>query len=232
MTDKKTLQELQEQYAVEIGKLPNNKKNDIEWIQSKLDEFHAGKEVDSTPDEDGNPTPEEWMITKAVETPKEVPADDIVKETVNPVEVPKPIPVSQEKSVAQIQSFYGITNEELYDDNILTKKFKLSPDEIKAIRTFTEKSEAEIDLNLNYYQMPDYIQTIFHKYGFTGETLKSEAKIKEIIFGGTKNPSEAQELEVHQLMEYYKKLRSDALEWSNILENPMLKNPSFGKTPL
>lgn len=219
---------VQEQYIAEIGKLPNNKKNDLVWLQAKLDEFRSWKSVDSTPDDDWNATPEEWMITKPVtpeplSDPKDVPEPEVKKDTVpkDTGQTPK-----KHRSLIEIQAFYGITNEELYSDNVLVKKYHLSDEEIQTIRAYTEKSESDIDLNLNYHEMPDYIQVIFNKYGFNWEILKSEKKIREIITANTKETPEEQEKEIHQLIEFYKKLRSEALSQDLIVENPNLQNPA------
>jgi len=232
---------LQEQYTQEIGKLPNNKKNDLERIQAKLDAFRAGDAVDSTPDDDGNETPEEGMITK---TPDEEPTPDeevsekkaeelamqatktATQAEEKKVELKQTPEAKEHNTLLKIQAFHGISNEELYNDDILTKKYKLTEKEIATIRTYTSQAEKDIDLNLNYHEMPDYIQVIFNKYGFNGETLKSKEKITALITGG-KEPTEAQELEIHQLVAYYGELRAEAMKEDLILENPALHNPDM-----
>lgn len=215
---------LQEQYTQEIGKLPNNKKNDLERIQAKLDAFRAGDAVDSTPDEDGNDTPEEGMVTKTDE--EEQPEETPTKEVEQKVEVKLSPEAKEHNTLLKIQAFHGISNEELYNDDILIKKYKLTEKELKTIRTYTSQAEKDIDLNLNYHEMPDYIQTIFHKYGFNGETIKSKEKITELITGG-KKATEEQELEIHQLVAYYGKLRAEAMKSDIIIENPSIQNPDI-----
>lgn len=219
---------LQEQYTTEIGKLPNSKKNDAERIQAKLDEKR--NPASNEPTESVEPTSEPKTEPTESVTP-EVESVESIDTNDNRAFVPTPEePKTNEKhiSLLQIQAFHGITNEELYNDDTLKKKYKLSKDELMIIRSYTKKANKDIDLNLNYHEMPDYIQVLFNKYGITGDTLKDIDKLKEIIFQGSTTPTDAQKLELHQMVEYYNKLRQDATVSSSIVENPALKNPSTG----
>lgn len=228
-----TLETLQAEYEKLIGKLPNNKKNDVEWISAKLEEYNAWKPVDSTPDEDWNATPEEGMITKPEET--EVTKEE-VKEEITKTEEVKAVPEAEKKeetketeeetkedyldTVKKLQSFHGITNDEMHNENILKEKYKLKDKEIKVISSFTKKDAKDVDLNLNYHDMPDYIQVIYQKYGFNPEILKNPEAIKKMIIKDPKKPTKEEDLQVHQLTEYYNSLRQESTKNDKTIENP------------
>lgn len=219
-----TLEHLQAEYAKLIGKLPNNKKNDVEWISNKLAEYESGKEVDSTPDEDGNATPEEGMITKPTEAIEEAEVEPI-KEEVKEEKEEKVEKETSINSLAKIQAFYGISNEELYNDDILVKKYSLNKKEMSIIRSHTAKEDKDVHLNLNYHDMPDYIQVIYMKYGFNPEILKSEELIRKTIMGNNKASTPDEELMIHQMIEFYNLLRSEATKHDEIAVNPNLVKP-------
>ena len=231
----KSLEQVQQEYLLAFGKVPWNAfKNNQDRMQGKLDELATKTAGDVNAEADAEETDAEAKdpSLKATATPT-APVAPITPmgKTINDLQKESnklPNTNTSGQTVVQIQAMYGITNDELYNDQILKEKYKLSPEQMNTVRSFSAKKDHTIDLNLNYHQMPDYIQALFNKYGFNGDILKDPAKIEATILGNSETPSDIQQQEIHQMNAYYAELKKNDVSASTIIENPGLKNPNDG----
>ena len=186
---------IQEMYERVVGvKVPNNKKSDIERLQKKIDEAGLPKEP-------------------AVNSNNAI-ANEKAPAKIVPTEL---------KSIVELQQFYGITTDELYNADILVKKYKLGKDQLAMIKEFTQVDNSSVELHFSFVNMPDYIQTLFHKYGVTPENIKLESSLTTLICG-TNEPTDLQLEEIHQLTAYYNKMLQEKItNMEKPLENPALQ---------
>jgi len=107
-------------------------------------------------------TPEVAPTEPTQETPV-VPKEETIQEMVPQSEV-APKKSTDNMTVPELQSFYGITNDELHSDQILKEKYNLSKEQMQTIRFFTNKAVEKIEIRLDPMDMPDYILKLIERY--------------------------------------------------------------------
>jgi hypothetical protein len=181
-------------------------------------------EVGETEENSSDETSEAVELIKDEEVTPEV--EEVVDEAVevNDEEDAKIKKARSAEFTKKLQSFHGITTDELYNDEILTKKYGLKKEEINEIRKYTHAETKDVKVQLNPANMPDYIQLAFEKYGINADILSSQKDIEELVYAGKK--TKEGELVVHQLTTYYKKLVAETK--NNNINNPV--NPALHKS--
>ena len=209
MTER-TIEEVRLQYKEVLGKDPRNAiKNSIEKMEAEIKKAQVVPATDTAE----APTDEE-KATDTAEAPTDEEKEDDEEESDDELATDDE---EIEKTIRDVQQFYGITTEDLYRDEVL-KKLKVSKEDMKIIEEWREEIVDTRKVNFDIHQAPDYVQKIIRKYGIVVDDMVDQKLLKEKVYSEDKDEkwvykeTEEKEKEIHQVYAYYQDLLKKNLE--------------------
>jgi hypothetical protein len=230
-----TIEQVREEYKRVIGNdVSNRYKNDIEWMQNKIDDKHALMQVDPEADvlpvnsNDETITDDlEWAeqsesdLTEQgdVETEAEESGEDKAVEKaleIDPeagelAQASNPAERDMLDSFTKVQKYYGFSMSDLNNTDRLVKYFKVPEKHLKLVHEYlvsiTPKKENPI---ITSRWSRDYIRPLKEKYGLNSSDFFDEAKIRAKVFADLKNYEDQEvakaekEAEVKTILQYSK----------------------------